>query len=158
MNVNNIHHCEFSNRVLMPFPGISMHVVNSKRVSNMITNNKRGFFTVAKSWCHFPEFIKVPAARCFNVNFKETAREGNNHCCHCTVSVHLMHHSEFSNRLQMPFPRIFIHAVNSQRVCTRLSSKRRAICHFLGSPLFVLFEMLRSWLTFWQSLKSSNPV
>ena len=50
---------------------------------------------------------------------------GNKYCCHCIVNVHIVHHSEFSNRVLMPFPRISNHAVYSQRVCNVITTNKR---------------------------------
>ena len=43
VNVNIIHHSEFSNRLMMPIPRLSKHAVYSQSVCNMITANKGWF-------------------------------------------------------------------------------------------------------------------
>ena len=50
---------------------------------------------------------------CSRLTEKWKQDTGNKYCCHCIVHGHFIHHSEFSNRVLMPFPRISNHAVYS---------------------------------------------
>ena len=68
---------------------------------------------------------------------------GTKYYCHCIVNVHIIHHSECSNRVLMPFPRISNHTMQyTHSVCNLITTNKRVFC---SGQMFIPFPRIYQW-------------
>ena len=110
---------------------------HAQRVCNVIAKNKRGFLQRSSADWQVSVYKWI---------LKLKQDTGTKYYCHCIVNVHIIHHSEFSNRLMMPFPRISKHAVYSWRVLYYDYHKPTEGI-FCSSKMLLPFPRIYQWTT-----------